>query len=655
MKHTRCYGGLMLVGVLLVWAEVGQAKPTPPRKSPAMQRPKMQSAAKGKAAPKQPEHFPQRTVNVTKVNPLTHAQVLASAAKIDELVDANLQRRGLQPNPRLPDDLFYRRIHLDITGAIPSYSQIKANFIGRRNSDTWRSTMIDHLLSTDGYASHMFNEWADILRLRDEMLLQSVSAAAYNEWVRRAFEDNLPYDKFVHALLAAKGKYLEHPETGYVIKDSNMPLDAVNNTMRVFLGTQIGCAQCHNHPFEKWTQKEFYELAAFTKGLQNREPPPKALGKDRVKAVFDELEKSKKPNAAKPLQAFRQSLGANLVVVSDEKADLRLPKDYKYDDSKPGSVVQPRFLFGPEMNWKSAESRREAFADWVTSRENPRFTTLIVNRLWRKFFGAGLIEPVDDLREGTQAENPELLAFLEAEMRRVDYDLKEFQRIILHTKAYQREATSAQIHPGEEYHFPGPILRRMTAEQAWDSFVTLASFHDPREYHREPARVDTQAILLDLKTATADDIQKAQEAWQKGVRNDRARLKPYEYKGLHLVRASELPLPLPDGHFLREFGQSDHQEIESSHQDGSVLQALQMFNGPITHMLLDANSMMYKHVMAEKADPGRIDVIFMSVLTRPATPEQRKLALQEITRHGLPGYGNVIWALVNTPEFLFIQ
>jgi hypothetical protein len=307
------------------------------------------------------------------------------------------------------------------------------------------------------------------------------------------------------------------------------------------------------------------------------------------------------------------------------------------------------------MHVSSSESPRVTFAKWVTSKENPRFAKTIANRLWKKYFGAGQIDPVDDIKDNTVPENPELMEFLEREMIQVNFDLKEFQRIILNTKAYQREASRQEVQPGEEYHFPGPILRRMTAEQVWDSFVTLASFHDPREYHREPATHDAQSITLDLTHATAADVQRAQKIHESDKKNDKSRLKPYEYMGLHLVRASELPLPLPAGHFLREFGQSDHLEIGSSHTDGSVLQALQMFNGPITHSLLESTSVMYKNVTSVQKIDDRIDVIFISVLCRRATEEQKKVARQEIKKHGNAGYGNVIWALVNTPEFLYIQ
>jgi hypothetical protein len=296
------------------------------------------------------------------------------------------------------------------------------------------------------------------------------------------------------------------------------------------------------------------------------------------------------------------------------------------------------------------------FAKWLTSPQNPRFAKTISNRLWKRMFGAGQIEPVDDLKDDSKAENPELLDFLTSEMVRVDFDLKEYLRIVCNTKAYQREATTTEVNPADEYHFPGPLLRRMTAEQVWDSFITLA-VNKPDEYQKEPARVEAKLLNIDLSKATAEMIyEHNKELASSDIKKSRdARNKPYSYKGQLLVRASELPLPQPPGHFLRQFGQSDREAIEVSSEDGSVPQVLQMFNGPVTHMLLEPESLMYKNVIAEKGTDARIDVIFLSILSRRPTPAERQVAMSEVKSHGDAGFGNVIWALVNTREFLFVQ
>jgi len=620
---------------------------------------KRAGAPAGKAAAKKKEEpkpdLPQRKVTVAKVNPDSHTKVLASAAKIDDLVNADLKKRGIAPNPPTSDEQFLRRVFLDITGTIPSYRQVKTWLA--LSDKTRRSRLIDNLLNQEGYASHAFNYWADILRLREERLVRAMPSQPYNEWVRVSLETNKPYDEWVREMIAANGRALYNPATGYLLRDAGMPLDATNNTIRVFLGTQIGCAQCHDHPFDKWTQMDFYQVAAYLYPTEFRMPPKDAYGtKDGERDMRKALEK-----ADPEFRSFRYRpvLEANLMTVQDSPKKLKLPADYKYDDGKPNEVVAPQTIFDPPAVAKAGESPRQTLARWMTSPDNPRFAVTIANRMWKRVFGMGLIEPVDDIRDDAEsmATNPALMKFLAEEMIRVKFDLKEFQRILMNTQAYQRQASIQEVSPGDDYHFPGPVLRRMTAEQVWDSFLTLAAFHDLNDYHREPAHLATDLLKVDLAKTSPETIVAALKSFTDYTSNkvQRERTKPYEYQGLVLVRASELPTPLPPGHFLRQFGQSDREQIEASTLDGTVPQVLQMFNGPITHMMLDDDSVMYRNVTSEKDVEKRVDVIFLSVLARKPEPNEKKAALDEIKKHGNPGYGNVIWALVNTPEFLFVQ
>jgi hypothetical protein len=258
------------------------------------------------------------------------------------------------------------------------------------------------------------------------------------------------------------------------------------------------------------------------------------------------------------------------------------------------------------------------------------------------------------MHDETVAENPELMNFLTKEMVRAKFDVKEYLRILLNTQVYQREASEAQLAGGAEYHFPGPILRRMSPEQVWDSFITLAVFSD---YQPEPAKVQAEILSLNLAKTSAEQIYKRDQELREltNSKHKDARDKNYTYKGQLLARASELPCPMPPNHFLRQFGQSDRESIEASSRDGSVPQVLQMFNGPITHMILDPKSLMYDTVKDETKPDERVTTIFLTILSRRPTTEERAMALAEIKENGPAGYGNVIWALVNTREFLFIQ
>lgn len=637
--------GLVLGGLL--W---GHADPSAALAAP--RSPLLWNRKKKKADPPPPPP-PTRRIVIKPVDAKTKPRVLQSAAQIDKLVEANYARHKVTPNAPATDEQFVRRVYLDITGTIPTLKQVR-HFLDSKDSDK-RSRLIDQLLNSPGYASNFYNYWGDILRLT-ERLTNNAPGRPYNEWIRECLETNTPYDQMVFEMLTAEGKVWDNPAAGYILRDSGMPLDAMNNTVRIFLGTQIGCAQCHDHPFDRWKQKEFYQMAAYTFGTATRRGGrDKMFGGRNIVAELREDLKSADPKFDGGGK-YNRFLQGNLIQVFDTGNKLKLPHDYDYPDGKPHQMVKPHTIFDPQPTLSPGESPRVSFARWLTSKQNPRFAKTIANRLWKRLFGRGQIEPVDDLKDDSVAENPQLMAFLESEMKRVNFDVKEYLRILLNTKTYQREATHAELSPAEPYHFPGPVLRRMTPEQVWDSFITLAVFK-PEEYQIEPARVQGKLLDMDLTKATAEEIVKRDEELREatsGKKRD-AREKPHKYQNVLLVRASELPVPAPAGHFLRQFGQSDREAIEASSTDGSVPQVLQMFNGPITHMLLDGRSLMYSNVMAEKSEAGRVEVVFLTILSRRPTADERKAALAEIKKNGNPGYGNVIWALVNTREFLFIQ
>lgn len=583
---------------------------------------------------------------------------IRAARRIDDLVSANYSQHGVRANPITTDAQFVRRIYLDVTGTIPTYKQTRA-FLNSRDEDK-RVQLIDDLLNSDGYASHSFNYWADVLRYTDR-ISDVVSAEPYRQWIKQSLAENKPWDQMVSELLTAEGLIWENPATGYLQRDANMPLDNMNNTVRIFLGTRIGCAQCHDHPFDRWTQKEFYQMAAFTYGTQTHTGGGDTRfwsdnPNDRLQAEYEEIEQEEEDRRRNSYR-FRRLIRANMQIVNDRaEKKITLPADYAYDNAKPGEAIPPRTIFGPPAHLQSDQPPRYAFAEWVTSKENPRFALTIANRLWQRAFGIGQIEPVDDMVDGTVAENPPLMEFLESEMKKNDFDMKQFMRMIFYSKTYQRQAGMEQLDANEPYHFPGPLLRRMTAEQLWDSFLTLAVV-DPDEYRERPANVQTDVIGVDLETVSAPDLLQAvheRDATNSGGTRWR-REKKYRYKGTLLARASELPSPVPANHFLRMFGQSDRELISASSNTGSVPQVLFMFNGPISHMILEKNSTLYNNVRRTRSISTGVKTVFRTILSRDPDREEMQLAEAEIKQSGIPGYGNVIWALVNTREFLFIQ
>jgi hypothetical protein len=588
-----------------------------------------------------------KPVTIDKVDPKTAERATLAAAKIDSLVEANYGKHGVTPNPLTTDEQFVRRIYLDITGTIPTYEQTLA-FLNSKDEDK-REKLIDALLNSPGYASHFFNYWANILRLQDYPEA-NIPAAPYIDWVKRSIRDNKPYDVWVREMMTAEGKIWDNPAAGYMLRDSGMPLDSLNNTVRVFLGTQIGCAQCHDHPFDRWKQREFYEMAAYTYGVKTRYTPPRGGGGNPVQRLQNELRKM--PGAGGAVQLVR----ANTYQVNDDlRTVLKLPHDYQYDDGKPGQAVKPKTIFG-DAPIPKGEAPRVTFAKWLTSKENPRFAKAIANRLWKRALGVGIIEPVDDIKDDSKPENPELLDYLTTIVCKLDFDLKEYQRIVFNTKTYQRQSSTVEPPAGEVYHFPGPILRRMTAEQVWDSLLTLAVYN-PDAIRRPSMDGISSVANMDVAKVTAKEVA---DKWQKfntayGRQSMTDMRTKYGYKGQLLARASELPLPSPPGHFLREFGQGDREQIEGASTDGNVPQILVMFNGPVTHMMLEQGSVIYDDVVKRKTPAERVEVIFMTLLSRKPDSSGRNVAIHEITTNGLAGCGDVIWSLLNTREFLFVQ
>jgi hypothetical protein len=634
-------------------------------------------AAERKPVPRRPVVPPSRlpqavtdaprgtVLDVAPVDRSRRAAVADAATRIDELVAAGWQARGVEGSRPLDDARYVRRIYLELGGRIPTHDETVA-FLAD-DDPAKRARLVEGLLESPDYVSHFYNYWADILRLT-ERPQRALFCEPYLDWVKRSLAANRPFDQWVHEMLTADGKAWENPAVGYQLRDRGMPLPYVDNTVRVFLGTQVGCAQCHDHPFDSWTQHQFYELAAFTAGTRGGfggklpKEQRKALRIDATARTIRGLvvEARREARDGKVDNGFIQFLQANGAIVRHHDQPLRLPHDYKYDDAAPNDEVAPKVLWGEVPSAAEAADGREQFAAWVTGRDNRQFARTIANRLWKKVMGVGLVEPVDDFRAANPPSHPELLEHLTDLVLALDFDLREFVRVLVSTGTFARRAVVHDPAAGTPFAFTGPALKRMTAEQLWDSILTLIAA-DPWDYQRPTAEEFAAAVDLDL-TRGKVSLETAQGAYQRylssfGPRQTRLQLqKQYGYQGQVLARASELPTPLPLGHFLRQFGQSDRESIEGGRTVATIPQILAMFNGPITHAMLERGSVIHGEIVAR--DPREaVDVIFLSVLSRTPDAEDRRLAIAEITSADNPatGVGNVIWALLNTREFLFIK
>ena len=425
---------------------------------------------------------------IEEIRPLK--EVLKDAKAIDAILAKGYAQHKVKALPLVDDATFVRRAYLQAGGRIPTYEET-TGFL-KSGSSLKHATVIDRILESEAYDSHIFNWWADLLRIQSPSRSGGANnvggGVSYALWMMEEIQQNTSFAEIARKLITAKGYPWNNGAVGYYMRDAGMPLDNMSNTTQVFLGTQMVCAQCHNHPFDKWTQMEYYQMAAYTYGVQARMGGEK--NKEIQAAFFNQFkgsdsEKRKKASKSKEGQLLRRAASEIMRPLrygaSHTQRKLQLPHDYQYDDAQPKDSITAAPIFGENGLIEFTRDGRlkgedplEGYAEWMASPENPRFTKVIANRMWKRVFGVGVIEPVDDIRDDTVPSDPKLMAHLEKLMVRLDYDLKQFVRVLYNVKAFRREASTQEIVAGKAYHFPGPILQRMSAEQIWDSLITLS-------------------------------------------------------------------------------------------------------------------------------------------------------------------------------------
>ncbi|MCB9877214.1 MAG: DUF1549 domain-containing protein [Planctomycetes bacterium] len=645
--------------------------------------------------------------------------VLQEAARLDALLARGLQRHQATPQELADDGTFVRRAYLGIVGRIPNLQETE-RFLADQSPDK-RATLCDRLLDSPGRTSHFANFWFDLLRVKSNQ--RQLNGEPFAHFIREAIQKDLPYDRFVSDMLTAQGPAHEKGKgaTGYLMRDTNMPHDAMANTLRLFLGTRLECAQCHNHPFDHWTQKEFYEMAAFFGGIQYRDPS----GAQKYAGLRNTLANEDQRVRARALQMVRQ-LTQGITGAGSGKEQL--PKDYKYDDLKPGASVLANTIFGADVKLKYASTKssdrrrrqrrgedepgadsRLALAEWMTSSKNPMFAKVIANRMWARTFGRGLVEPSDDWREDTKAVHPELMDALEKLMVKVDFDLRQFERVLVHTQLFQREAEPTDPQPGIAPLFTGPVLRRMTAEQMWDSLLTLV-FDDiddrlrPLDDRAAPVyqqfdelkNADPQELLAMIKSGRdprREMAQEARRAAREQMQRDGAlakRAQPLlkelqaarrdgdlkrvaelagrlEQMGFRLgeragrgqegdmLRASDLSQPARPGHLLRQFGQSDRETIDASSDAATVPQVLTLLNGFLDDRVLKGQSALARDLSTAEDGVRRVRIAFLTTLNREPTEDEIDTWRRQIAVNGIEVVRDLVWVLCNSNEFRFVR
>jgi hypothetical protein len=651
--------------------------------------------------------------------PLSAAEILNASHTIDQLLEADLGAHQLKPNARTSDEQFVRRAYLELAGRIPTFDEATTFLASKRSGK--RQELLHSLVGSEGWISRQYDYWADILRV-ETRLNDRYPGQAYIDWLKQSLRDNMPYDQLVRDLLTAEGPAIEkgNGAAGYYVRDAGMPLDNMSNTVQVFLGTQLTCAQCHNHPNDKWTRKDYFEMAAFTAGTsvtRNLNMPGAGGGKGAGAkgggpgAAYKQVAQST-PEVKAAFRMLSYTIG--LKVQPPNTSSIALPADYQYKDAKPGEPVDAHAMFGDQPAATAKGDSRAAYARWMTSPDNPRFTEVIANRMWKEVMGLGLVEPVDHFTDSTQASNPDLLRFLTRLMVGVKYDLRRYCEIIYQTEAWGHQVGKQDYNPAEPYYFAGPLLHRMSAPQVWDSLLTLVvsdldaqkgataeglyAFYDANK-DKTPSDIAQMAVAMGdkrvkvkelvaemvatrnaLESATPDQVPKLRQKMmdlmeeRKALDTDSDPLKSMigmakaagagkagekRQQGAGgvgpLLRASELPSPAPAGHLLRTFGQSDRQLIDNSSDNPAVTQALTLLNGFIDGEVVSDHSLLTTTI-AKISDPSdKVRALFLMILARQPTEQELSMALRSAANGGKDAVADVAWSLLNTNEFIFVR
>ncbi|MCA9118728.1 MAG: DUF1549 domain-containing protein [Planctomycetaceae bacterium] len=348
---------------------------------------------------------------------------------VDELVFANLEELGIPPSPVCDDATFLRRVSLDIGGRLPTDTEAR-EFLASTELDK-RDQVIEALLRSPDYADYFANKWTTLLKNRRDDASDITSNFAFHSWIRDSLLANKPYDQLVRELLAATGTVIANPPVAWY-KRVKEPKEQIEDVAQLFLGVRMQCAQCHHHPFERWSQDDYYGLSAFFSQVGRK--PTDTRGED---LIFHK----------------RGVAGAKNV--------------------KTGLTVVPVALGDSVGEIPPDEDPRLRLADWMSGDANPFFAKALVNRYWKHFFKRGLIEPEDDIRDTNPPTNPELLAALEQHFRDSGFDLKELVRVIVSSHAYQLSASPNAHNMADRQNYSRFYPKRLQAEVLLDAFDRL--------------------------------------------------------------------------------------------------------------------------------------------------------------------------------------
>ena len=508
---------------------------------------------------------------------------------IDRHVFAKLRTLRLTPAPLCPDEIFARRAYLDLIGLLPTAEEARAFVADARPNK--RARLVDMLLARPEFAEFWALKWADLLRA-DERTLDAKGIRAFHEWIRDGLAANKPLDQFARELLAARGSTYEVPAANYY-RALRTPVERAEAAAQVFLGTRLQCAQCHNHPYERWTQDDYHDWTG----------------------VFGRVNYQVLENRRRDDNDGHEFIGEQIVFISATNRHI---------NPRVGKPANARFLGEAKPLPRDGTNAvppdaLDKLARWLTRPENPLFARAQVNRIWFHLMGRGLVDPVDDFRATNPASHPALLEALTQEFLRHQFDLRHVVRLIMNSTAYQLASEPAPGSEDDAINYSHALVRRLGAEQLLDAESQVTGV--PLEFKGWPA--GTRAAQLPTVRAQANANKR---------------------------RPGQTDI------FLRAFGKPARQlttECERSCEP-AMNQAFQLISGPTTQdFITDPENRLAALLVSDKSDRQIIEDLYWTALTRPPTDTERTQLLGAMRAGEKRAVlEDILWALLNAKEFV---
>jgi uncharacterized protein DUF1549/uncharacterized protein DUF1553 len=442
------------------------------------------------------------------------AQTQMPANYIDDLIEAKLRAVRVKPSGICTDEVFVRRVYLDIAGVLPTTQEVGA-FLADINPRK-RALLIDSLLERKEFAEIWVMQWAELLQIRSNNRISEKAALLYFEWVRDAIASNMPVDEMVRRILTATGGTFSEPATNFYQNQNDTKVLA-ENVAQAFMGIRVQCAQCHNHPFDRWTQNDYYSFSAF----------------------FTQIGRKK---AQDPRET---------IVFNSGSGEIKHPVT--------GQVMPPKPLGGEAPN-VAGRDRRVVFAQWLTSTENPQFSRSLANRVWAHFMGRGIVEPVDDFRVSNPAANGPLLDALGERLTEYGYDFKALVRDICNSRAYQRSTEINETNGSDDRNFSRAWPRRLRAEVLLD--IVCQVTEDAQKFKGLP--LGERAVRIADGTTSNYFLKTFGRSTRETVAACEVSLDPSLSQALHLLNGETISRKVTRGGVvarLLEQGQSPEQVV----------------------------------------------------------------------------------------------